>query len=267
MNAMTTVEKLHGPVFRTILFMISFAGCGQQMDMGSDVLWTARFEGDNFNEWTSVAGGNAGPPSTLSTMTVSNEHAHQGTYSANLTVYAPADTTQGNASFVRSGNLPMEAYYSAWYYLPRSVTVGVYWVIMKFRLRTVVDDPSTENELFDVNLKSMNDGGMSLRLYVHQGAVGGGDWPLDVVDPVIPVGDWFQLEAFYRVASDNSGRLTLWLDGKQILDKIGPTGPTPWVAWDVVSVAEVLSPETATIFIDDCAISNSRVGFTGSIGN
>jgi hypothetical protein len=39
------------------------------------------------------------------------------------------------------------------------------------------------------------------------------------------------------------------------------------VAWDVVSVAEVLSPETATIFIDDCAISNSRVGFTGSIGN
>jgi hypothetical protein len=160
----------------------------------------------------------------------------------------------------------MQAYYSAWYYLPRSVTVGVYWVIMKFRLRTVADDPTTDNELFDVNLKSLSDGGMSLRLYVHQG-VGGGDWPMNPLAPVVPVGTWFQLEAFYRVASDNSGRLTLWLDGKQIVDKIGPTGPTPWVAWDVVSVAEVLSPETATIFIDDCAISNTRVGPTGSIGN
>jgi hypothetical protein len=267
MKVMTTAGNTASSLLRAIPLLFLLAGCSQSMDMGSDVLWTARFEGNNFLEWTSVAGGGYSPPSNLGSMTVSNERAHQGTYSANLTVYAPADTTQGNASFVRSGNLPMQAYYSAWYYLPRSVTVGVYWVIMKFRLRNVVDDPSTENELFDVNLKSLNDGGMSLRLYVHQGPVSGGDWPLQIVDPVVPVGDWFQIEAFYRVAADSSGRLTLWLDGKQILDRVGPTGPTPWVAWDVVSVAEVLSPETATIFIDDCAISNSRVGPTGSIGN
>jgi hypothetical protein len=255
-----------GPAIRAALLLILLAGCGGQMDVGSDVLWTARFEGNSFDEWKTVAGGGFSPPSNLSTMAASNEHFHQGNYSAKLTIYAPADGTQGNASFVRSGNLPMQAYYSAWYYLPRSVTVGVYWVIMKFRLRTVVDDPSTENELFDVNLKSLSDGGMSLRLYAHQG-FGGGDWPMNPIDPVVPVNTWFQLEAFYRVAADNSGRLTLWLDGKQIVDKIGPTGPTPWAAWDVVSVAEVLSPETATIFIDDCAISNTRVGPTGSLGN
>lgn len=266
MNAMVTAGNKGGSVLRAILLLFLLAGCGQSMDVGSDVLWTARFEGNNFLEWTSVPGGGVSPPSNLSTMAVSSEHAHQGNYSANLTIYAPADMTQGNASFVRSGNLPIQAYYSAWYYLPRSVTVGVYWVIMKFRLRTVVDDPTTDEELFDVNLKSLNDGGMSLRLYVHQG-LGGGDWPLQIVDPVVPVGDWFQLEAFYRVASDNSGRLTLWLDGKQIVDKIGPTGSTPWAAWDVVSVAEVLNPETATIFIDDCAISRTRIGPTGSIGN
>ena len=266
MKTNATSGKSGSSVLRAVLSLILLAGCGQQMDVGSDVLWTARFEGNNFLEWTTVAGGGAGPPIAPSTMAVSSEHAHQGNYSANLTVFAPADTTQGNASFAREGNLPIAAYYSAWYYLPRSVTVGVYWVIMKFRLRNVVDDPSSEGELFDVNLKSLNDGGMSLRLYVHQG-FGGGDWPLDVVDPVVPVGDWFQLEAFYRVASDNSGRLTLWLDGKQILDKIGPTGPTPWAAWDVASVADVLSPETATLYVDDCAISRTRVGPTGSIGN
>jgi hypothetical protein len=266
MKINATLGKSGSCVLRAIPLVILYSGCGQQMDMGSDVLWTARYEGNNFLEWTTVPGGGAGPPSALSTMAVSSERWHQGNYSANLTVYAPADTTQGNASFAREGNLPVQAYYSAWYYLPRSVTVGVYWVIMKFRLRRVVDDPTSEDELFDVNLKSLNDGGMSLRLYVHQ-QFGGGDWPLDVPDPPVSVGDWFQLEAFYRVASDSSGRLTLWLDGKQILDKAGPTGPTPWVAWDVVSVAQVLNPETATIFIDDCAVSNTRVGISGQLGN
>jgi hypothetical protein len=254
-----------GFMFRAVLVLVLLAGCGPQMDVGSDVLWTARFEGNSFEEWTAVPGGSAGPATAPSTMGVSSERAHQGNYSAKLTVYAPDMITPGNASFVRSGNLPVQAYYSAWYYLPLTVSVGNYWVIMKFRLRTVVDDPSTEAELYDVNLKNLPSGEMSLRLYVHQ-QFGGGDLPLDVPDPVVHVGTWFQIESFYRIAGDSSGHLTLWLDGQQILDTSGPTGPTPWVAWDVVSVAEVLNPDPATIFIDDCAVSNTRVGPSGLIG-
>jgi hypothetical protein len=252
------------PLLRAAWFLILVAGCGQEMDVGSDVLWTARFELDGLEEWTSVAGGSAAAVSNQSSLDVSNERAHQGTYSAKLTVYSPDDQNRGNASLVRSGSLPVQAYYSAWYYLPRSISVGTYWVIMKFRLRTVLDDASTEGELFDVNLKNLNGGEMSLRLYDHL-LNGGSDWPLDVPDPVVSVGAWFQIEAFYRAASDNSGRLTLWLDGRQILDASGPTGPTPWVAWDVVSVAESLSPSTATIYVDDCAISKVRVGPAGRI--
>ena len=44
-----------------LLGSASMLGCGQQLDVGSDVLWTARFETDNFDEWTaSRFGGTVG---------------------------------------------------------------------------------------------------------------------------------------------------------------------------------------------------------------
>ena len=83
--------------------------------------------------------------------------------------------------------------------------------------------------------------------------------------PVVPVSVWFQLEAFYRNAQDDSGRLTIWLDGRTVADVNGPMAPTPWVEWDVVNVGENLTPSAAVVAIDDCAITLSRVGPTGVI--
>jgi hypothetical protein len=236
------------------------SGCGQDLDVGSDVLWSSRFEGDSFAEWTPIpfGFGNEGAvaPNTLE---VSSERAHQGTYSAKLTVSGTATNTQGiGASLVQNGGLPTQAYYSAWYYLPQSVTVGYYWVIMKFRAG--LGNPPAQGELFDVNFTSPSAGVMSLRVYDHRSS----DLPLSVRQPPdVPVNTWFQLEAFYRDASDSTGRFTLWLNGQQILDWQGATGLTSWVAWDVVSVGEDLFPEPAILYVDDCAISQTRVGPTG----
>ena len=61
--------------------------------------------------------------------------------------------------------------------------------------------------------------------------------PLDVASPVVPVGQWFQIEAFYRNAQDATGRLTFWLDGRQIVDIANqPMAPTPWVEWNACSI-------------------------------
>jgi len=243
------------------------SGCGQDLNVGSDVLFTSRFEygGSSFPEWRSVGGGaNAYTPAG-DTIEVSSDEFHPpGKFAAKLTVTGTAGNTAGNgASFVLNGGLPSQAYYSSWYYLPSYVTVGLYWVIMKFRMSDLAGNPA---ELFDVNLKNAN-GGMSLRVWDHQT---GTDLPLVGTDastdgPNIPVEEWFQLEAFYRDAFDNSGRFTLWLDGQKIVDYPGATGPTPWVAWDVVSVGDNLTPEPAILYVDDCAISKSRVGPTGLI--
>src|SRR6185312_8538516 len=83
-------------------------------------------------------------------MDVSNVHAHTGSFAAALTITAGPDDTQESTSLARAGDLPAEAYYSAWYYLPRSVSVGTFWVLFKFRQRTNADDAATATELYDM---------------------------------------------------------------------------------------------------------------------
>ncbi|HVV51732.1 MAG TPA: hypothetical protein VHO06_18840 [Polyangia bacterium] len=245
-----------------IALLAAAAGCGR-MDVGSDLLWTSRFETGDFSEWTSVAGGQTEAyPTPPNTIAVSNDHAHTGGLSAALTITAGPDGAQESAALARAGGLPAEAYYSAWYYLPHSETVGTFWVLFKFRERTNADDPSTATELYDMDLATLPSGEMTLELYDHATAA---DIPLAVTDPVVPVEAWFQLEAFYRAANDATGRLTFWLDGQEVVDVAGPTSPTPWVEWDASSIGEDLTPETVTIYIDDCAVSRSRVGPGGRL--
>jgi hypothetical protein len=246
------------------LLPVLAAGCGPKIGVGSDVIWTALFEGDDFAEWTGVAGGSAqafpAPPNTIA---VSSDRAHRGNFAAALTITAGPDGVQENAGLSLAGGLPEAAYYSGWFYLTRTVTVGTFWVIFKFRTRSNADDPSTTAEFYDLDLVNMPSGEMTLRLYDHRTTA---DIPLDVAAPVVPVGSWFQIEAYYRNAADATGRVTYWLNGQQIVDVAGqPTGPTPWVEWDACSVGEDLTPSTTTLYIDDCAVSLSRVGPTGII--
>jgi hypothetical protein len=248
----------------------STVGCGQQLDVGSDVLWTARFESGDLSEWMTVSGGGTAAFPAPNAIDVSSDRARRGTFAARLTIQTPSDGSQANAGLSRTGFLPAEAYYSAWYYLPSAASISTFWVIFKFRMRTVADDASTAAELFDLNLANTSSGGMTLRLYDHRS----GDVPLDITEPAVPVGSWFQIEAYYRNpggsavdggALNGDGRLTFWLDGQELVDVTGPMAPTSWVAWDVVSVAVALNPSTAVLYVDDCAISRTRVGPRGII--
>lgn len=262
---MKRAPRIHDRLCRLALLTTLATGCGPQIGVGSDVLWTALFEGDGFGEWTGVGGGDAQAfPAPPNTVAVSSDRPHRGSFSANLTITAGPDGAQENAVLSRAGGLPQEAYYSGWFYLTRTVTVGTFWVIFKFRTRENADDPATTNEFYDLDLINMPSGEMTLQLYDHRTS---SNIALDV-DPVVPVGNWFQVEAYYRNAADASGRVTYWLNGQQIVDVTGqPTGPTPWVEWDACSVAEDLTPSTTTLYVDDCAVSLTRVGPSGIIAS
>jgi len=238
-------------------------GC-QRLDVGSDVIWISLFEGDDLTEWTNTMGGGViAYPDASDTVVVSSQHAHRGSYAALLTVNAGSDGSQQNAGLTRAGGLPVSAYYSAWYYLPQTVSVGTFWTIFKFRMRSVVDDPNSVGELYDVDLVNLPTGETTLQLFDHRT---GAPVPLDLPNQVVPVGVWFQIEAFYQNANDATGRLTCWLDGQQIIDVSNHAmSPTPWVEWDVVSVAANLTPSMVSIFVDDCAVSEARVGPNGII--
>lgn len=241
----------------------AIAGCGPRMDLGSNVLWASTFEGGKFDEWTNFYDGSANAyPAPPNTIAVSTDYAHRGRYAAELTINAGPDGTQENTGLNLRG-LPVQAYYSAWYYLPRTIGVGTFWILFKFRLRTDANDSNTENEFYDLQLMNAADGSLTLLLYDHQS---GADVPIASPAPVVPVSVWFQIEAFYRNAQDSSGRLTVWLDGRQVVDVTGqPMAPTPWVEWDVVNVGENLTPSAAVVAVDDCAVTSSRVGPTGVI--
>jgi len=241
---------------------VGTAGCDPRLDVGSDLLWTARFETNSFEEWTgSRFGGSVGatpmPPNTIA---LSNTRAHTGLYAAALTIDAGSDGNIEAATMSLKENLPTDAFYSAWYYLPHTTTVNNYWVIQKFRRRTDVADPSTEGELFDLDLYTLASGEMSFRVFDHRS---GSNAPMVVDQPVVPVDRWFQVEARYRNTTDATGRLTVWLDGLEVIDLSGPSGPSPWVQWIVSSVGEDLTPSSNALYVDDCAIGGSRIGPSG----
>lgn len=237
-------------------------GCDPRLDVGSDLLWTARFETNTFEEWTaSRFGGSVGatpmPPNMIA---VSSTRARTGVYAAALTIDAGSDGALAAASMSLKENLPTDAYYSAWYYLPQTITVNSYWVIQKFRRRTDIADSSTEGELFDLDLYTLASGDMSFRVFDHRS---GTNAPMVVDQPIVPVDRWFQLETRYRNRTDATGRLTVWLDGLEVIDLSGPTGPSPWLQWVVSSVGEDLTPSANVLYADDCAIGGTRVGPSG----
>ena len=47
---------MRGTTLTTIAVLALAAGCGR-IDVGSDLLWTARFETADFSEWTTAPGG------------------------------------------------------------------------------------------------------------------------------------------------------------------------------------------------------------------
>ena len=240
------------------------AGCGPRMDFGSNVLWVSLFEGGNFDEWTSTPRqlGRRVPESSQHDQGVDRLRApwplcrrarHRG---------GPRRCPAEQRARARTDGLPPEAYYSAWYYLPQTITVGTFWILFKFRLRTDAADPASDDEFFDLGLVNAADGSLTLSIYDHRSGM---NLPIVTPAPVVPVSVWFQIEAYYRNAQDDTGRLMVWLDGRQVTELNGPMAPTPWVEWDVVNVGENLTPPAAVVAIDDCAISFSRVGPTGVI--
>jgi hypothetical protein len=256
-------------VKRLASLLLLCAACGPSMDLGSNVLWTARFEGGTFAEWTDQPGGGANAvPSPPNSIQVSTSQPHHGRSSAQLTI----DTTGGaqqNAGLNLRGGLPVAGYYSAWYYIPRTVTVGTFWIIFKFRERTSADDSMSDTELFDIGLVNTSTGELAVSLFDHRMTA---PFPLSTFDPIVPVSAWFQVEAYYRNAPDASGRLTIWLfddarGARQIYDVSGPMAPNSWVEWDVVNVGENLTPAPTVLYVDDCAVSLSRVGPTGVIAS
>ena len=235
---------------------LAAVGCGPA-DLGQDphILWWTDHETGDFSDWDQ--GGYHWASADTSTQIVTTPNpARSGRFSFQSTVTSPGSGTISGAQASRSGNLPNEAYYSAWYYLPSAVQATSYWLLFKFRSRSDPTDASTAVDVWDVDILTDNNGSMFYELFEHKTST---RWE-DHAAP-IPIQRWFQIEAYLRVASDSSGQITVWIDGSQVFNVSGQsTLPTAYVEWNVGSVAEVITPNPATMFINDAAVSTRRLG-------
>jgi hypothetical protein len=266
---------------------ISFlAGCGRPLGLGTDLVWSTGFESGDLSDWSAPAGmggtfeADAGGANPSVTPTI--ERAHTGAYSvkfASTAAVQGSPFSPGGSCLYKEGQFPQAAYYSAWYYIPAFYETLSAWSLLKFMVPKSAaaedaggDDASTSaastatalggalgaSELLDLNVLSLPGQVMTLVLFDarHQYL----ESPLPNPVPYLPIGRWFQIECFYRNDSGPGGELTVWLDGAPIYDVQRPMGgETPFIVFAICSLADDLSPQSAALYVDDVAISWTRV--------
>jgi len=256
-----------------LLVVVAFAAivaeaCDQHIDLGAigdggaAVLWTATFEPGNLSEWTGDhLGGtyteNMTDPSTFAKATT--VMAHRGQFAGAIPISTPNGVPGGPVSInylSRNQPSPKRAFYSAWYYIPGSVSVGSYLSLSHFRVSQTGDG----NDLapaFDLNLIPIAG---SLRAHLYNYTTGNN--VEEVIPTPVPLATWVHFEIMFLKAADMTGHVTVWQDGVQILDDPPPltTAATDWVQWDAGGASTDILPNPAVIYMDDAAISLARVG-------
>jgi hypothetical protein len=235
-------------VFLSLLLGANFAGA-------QNLLWSAGMETGDLREWSlNQCGGEFN--SGVSHSEASTDVAHSGGWSTKMIISTPSSPESGVRLFrwCESRTYP-QLYYSVWFYIPQSYDVPNWWNLFQWKSKT-----SSRNDAFyNLNIGNLQDGSMQFYLWDWQNRR---SYTQSVAN--VPVGRWFQVEAYYSCAADQSGRVMFWQDGQLLFDI--PNVPTRYAdgdcQWSVNNYSDALSPTPSTIFIDDAAISLSRIGLS-----
>jgi len=235
-------------------------GCSDPLELGNDLVWTADQESGDLSPWTANDSGDERLPSRASTIEVSSEAAHHGTHA--IKIVNPAswdDQGQGPELFHAAGVLE-DAYYSAWFLLPEDYRLDPSLTLIRLRSRDADGSELYGGE--ELQLRSLPVGGYVLQVFSNN--AGYLLEPLADPAPRIAAGRWFQLEARYQ--PQGSGRLRVWLDGVLSYDLRGrPGAPGAEIVLGVCNVAQRSRPAPLVLFVDDAAVSLSRVGPSGEL--
>jgi hypothetical protein len=252
--------------------VLPLSACNWNANLGSigdgpgSVLWKATFETGDLSEWSREGpdhGGayvdnptNAGPRLTSSM-------PHRGRWAAEFVVVPNA--SKSSVSYLyRQQPSPRAAYYSAWFYVPGNIAVpvGGFLSLSHFRGNTAADGTGIMYAAWDINLYTMVNGLLAAQMYDFK------ENDTQQTPPVMPfpTDQWVQLEVFMAKAtptdaSTPTGRITVWQDGVQILDRQDvATVMSDFLQWDVGGTSNNLQPSPSSIYLDDAAISVARLG-------
>jgi hypothetical protein len=239
----------------------ALSACGPKLDLGSNVLWATNHEKGNVSDWLLAPGGGVSTDTTTGTVEVVAGPAHSGRYSLELIDLATSD--DDGPYVYRELVSPPDAYYSAWYYIPRQYVTNSQWTIQEFRFRSDSDGTVIARG-HDLNLGALPGGQYVLTVFSHDSNYL--QAPLSDPPPLIPVATWFQVETLYRSRNDDTGELKVWLDDRLVYDlENRRTGLSSDLLWTPSNIAEDVEPAPPVVYIDDAAISLERVTRSGQL--
>jgi len=221
------------------------------------VPWSTGFE-NAFCDYTNAGGFCFGG----GTHKIVTSPVHSGHYAAEFSVIT-SGTSSNQARCVRQGALPSEAYYGAWYYIPTLATLNgnsSLWNLWHFQggdtARHVPGGDPSQDGLWDVTIVNQADG--SLQLLVYDFLSGVVRKPAN--PPPIPIGEWFHIQFYLKRASDATGAIRLYQNGKLLLERTGLiTDDSSWGQWYVGNIAKELKPPVSTLYVDDVTIDTKGI--------
>jgi hypothetical protein len=90
--------------------------------------------------------------------------------------------------------------------------------------------------------------------------------PLANPPAFVPVQAWFHIEVLYRDRTDLTGQVLVWLDDRLVYDlENRHTASTRDLVWSPCSVEENVTPSPKVIYVDDAAVSQTRVTPSGEL--
>ena len=250
-----------------LLLLLATPACGPTLDIGSDVLWATDHESGELDDWYAGNGGGLLGKDDEGSVVVAQGTAHSGRYSLKLTDLAMSD--EKGPGIYRELQAPPDAYYSAWYYLPRLYQTNSQWTIQKFswRVDSAPEDPEDPEEIrhgHDLNLRTLPGGQVVLYVFSHDPTY----LQAPLADPpaFVPVETWFQIEVFYSARADETGKLLVWLNDRLVYDlEDRRTTGSHDVLWTPCNIGQNILPSPPELYVDDAAISRVRVTRNGKL--
>jgi hypothetical protein len=175
---------------------------------------------------------------------------HTGHYAAAYTVQADGTDSTSQSRCFLGGDLPSQAYYSAWFYLPKQAKIvdNSNWNLVHFEGG---DTPARHFNTWDISLETASDGGLRLKVVdsIRDSAI-----PDLAERPNVPIGKWFRISMFLKRATDATGIVRVSQDNLEILNATTITDAYPYNEWYVGNLAEHLDPPGYTLFVDDVSV-------------
>lgn len=247
------------------LLTCGLLGCSDPLRLGSDLIWTADQEQGTLEQWTRDGQGDAltpRPPDSDDTSSIeaSTETVHSGRYAIKLVNPTGWSQDFEGPELYHAVGAERDAYYSAWFFLPEDYRIDPHLTLVRLRSVDPGGGPPLNGE--ELQLRSLSSGGYVLQVFSNNN--GFLREPIADPPPLVPAKRWFHIEVRYQ--SQFGGKLRVWLDGVLFYDLTGrPGAGGPDILFAVCNVAETAEPAPVVMFVDDAAVSLSRVSPSGQL--